>query len=101
MSRYIDADKFLKYADEPSIYDTTDLKDMINEQPTVEVRPIVYGRGKGCEYCENENGFYEQDNNELVSIVGNTMIIKRYDEPDEMLTINYCPMCGRKLEANE
>ena len=32
--RLIDADTFLKYSDKPSIYDTTDLKAMIDEQPS-------------------------------------------------------------------
>ena len=34
MARFIDADLFIKYAEEPSIFDTTDLKAMIDEQPT-------------------------------------------------------------------
>jgi hypothetical protein len=33
--RLIDADEFKEYADRPSIYDTTDLKAMIDEQPTI------------------------------------------------------------------
>lgn len=44
MSKYIDADLFKEYADKPSIYDTTDLKDMINEQPTADVQPIINGK---------------------------------------------------------
>jgi hypothetical protein len=40
--RLIDADEFKKYADEPSIYDTTDLKAMIDEQPTVTETEELY-----------------------------------------------------------
>ena len=42
--RLIDADAFIRYADEPSIFDTTDLKAMIGEQPTIEAVPVVHGR---------------------------------------------------------
>ena len=42
--RLIDADAFIRYADEPSIFDTTDLKAMIGEQPTIEAAPVVHGR---------------------------------------------------------
>ena len=41
--RLIDANAFMKYADAPSIYDTTDLKAMIAEQPTIEAVPVVRG----------------------------------------------------------
>ena len=41
--RKIDADAFVRYADEPSIFDTTDLKAMIEEQPTLpEDQPASY-----------------------------------------------------------
>ena len=48
MSRLIDADEFKRYADKPSIFDTTDLKEMINEQPTVDAVEVV--RCKDCIY---------------------------------------------------
>ena len=34
--RLIDADAFIKYTKEPSIYDMTDVKEMIEDQPTVD-----------------------------------------------------------------
>ena len=37
--RKIDADRFMEYADEPSIFDTTDLKAQIAEQPTLPDQP--------------------------------------------------------------
>ena len=40
--RIIDADEFKEYADKPSIYDTTDLKAMIDEQPTVTGKEGLY-----------------------------------------------------------
>lgn len=52
-------------------------------------------REKGCEYC-NEGKWFEEDG-EGAFIKENYLTIKSYAEPDTIISINYCPMCGRKL----
>ena len=101
MSKYIDADKFLKYADEPSIYDTTDLKDMINEQPTAEVRPIVYGRCKGCEYCNNHRPLLALYTEYSIEVDDRELSVWQGLKCEGTVKISFCPVCGRKFGGKQ
>lgn len=60
---------------------------------------------KGCQYCErdlvNTALGYDLDGEEsaLYCRRGWLQYVDGYNEIEFMIKINYCPMCGRKLEA--
>ena len=60
---------------------------------------------KGCKYCErdlvNTALGYDLDGEEsaLYCRRGWLQYVDGYNEIEFMIKINYCPMCGRKLEA--
>ena len=85
MSRYIDADHLIERATNPygdcwasTGESTSDFVDYINEEPTAEVKPIVYGKWK-----RND-----------VSLVYKCSVCKhaRVSFP-----YPYCPMCGAEM----
>ena len=54
-----------------------------------------------CEYCENQKELKEKEFD--VTIVNNCLVVGNqcscgYDRA--RFNINYCPMCGRKLESD-
>ena len=93
--RLIDADAFIRYADEPSIFDTTDLKAMIGEQPTIEAAPVVHGRWIYHLYAPYGGSYV-------------TMCCSRcyWEIPysEERGSFNrspFCPNCGAKMDEKE
>ncbi len=60
---------------------------------------------KECPYCNSEKPLNTTDNDDWlpdeIFIDGNNLIEDQYEQgPGIVNTINYCPMCGRKLEDN-
>ena len=85
--RLIDADKFSKYADKPSIYDTTDLKAMIDEQPTVNISNNNCGVWDYIDYDSNPKiGNYH------CSVCRSISILNRKEK--------FCSNCGSQMKLN-
>lgn len=49
-----------------------------------------------CVYCLIGKHF--NSDGEPLYVHGNEIVAQAYNEPDNVAKINYCPMCGKKLE---
>ena len=82
MAKYIDADKMLKEY-ERSIYDTTDLAEMLYYMPAADVQEVRHGRW-----------IIDEWNTPNCSVCGCSGIDDYYATP-------YCPHCGAKMDEVE
>lgn len=61
-------------------------------------------RNKGCEYCDTDKykhplGFHSTKELDFgLCIKDGALYAERYDEPDSLAEIDFCPMCGRPLK---
>ena len=57
-----------------------------------------FNRNKNCPYCTQTMPFMSKNGIELRIVYGNQLFTS--DESKQTnITINYCPMCGRKLRG--
>lgn len=96
MSRYIDADHLIKRATNPygdcwstTCEGTPDFVDYINEEPTVEVKPIVYGEWELVDDTFDEMKDYK------CNLCGQLCAMSIYK------MMNFCPNCGAKMRESE
>ena len=97
MSRYIDADHLIQRATNPygdswasTGESTSDFVDYINEEPTADVKPIVYGKWiylydfDGLEICEcNKCGVSQEFDGGIFDV--------------NSRRTNFCPNCGADM----
>ena len=93
MARYIDADamrqEWLENGENEYVYDTNAVLDSIDQQPTIEARPVVRGewdedKYSFCNYCTQCG-----------------LIIERGCIKWKTGELNYCPNCGADLRTKE
>ena len=54
-------------------------------------------KAKGCEYCLTGKHF--MSDGEPIYIFENQIVAQSYNESDNVAEINFCPMCGKRLEV--
>ena len=121
MPRYIDADAFFEKMESAKWYDNLD-RDEVAEELLIEALREKAEREKGCEYCNpNPYGHGEaikqlitQNFNDKAHIhtfvCGNGLHTIAYPSPQDTnlaktyskcKIINYCPVCGKRLEVEQ
>ena len=91
MAKYVDAGKMLEEY-KHSIYDTTDLEEMLNYMPAADVVEVRHGRWikkyRGNYLCSVCGAWYRTTDD-----YGNII--------DGEMTANYCESCGAKMDEVE
>lgn len=85
--RLIDVDAFIEYAKERLDICADDLISMINEQPTVEAKPIVHGEWTHTGYADE----FECSNCKIQMALSD----------DENAHPNFCPNCGARMDGKK
>ncbi len=58
---------------------------------------MILKKQKPCPYCERRVPFLDNDGVEMRLVYGNQLYASVQHSKMAFVTINYCPMCGRKL----
>ena len=112
--RPIDADAmredWLQNGINEHIYDTNAVLDSIDNQPTVDVEPVIhakwiedgyYGKPSVCSHC-GEEVFYTSTFRELTDYDWDENLISLgYEEDREYVLTKWCPNCGAKMDGGE
>ena len=53
-----------------------------------------------CEYCEEYRKPLDKQDNFSVWMLGSDMVV-RHSFGQTLVPVNFCPMCGKKLEASD
>lgn len=93
MDRYISVEKFKEYADKPSVFDTTDLKSMIDEQPTADVVEVVH-----AEWIDRVPYIWSDDHMTMTGNGEGCSVCKWVNKGGVEKYFNYCPNCGAKMD---
>ena len=121
MSRYIDADKILKKIESrigyfnqyypdliENIGELETCEEFINDEPTAEVKPIVYAEWvikktkQRTNYKTAQTGHcYWLHEQYVCSNCGERPLVERADDCADEVLSNYCPNCGAKMKECE
>lgn len=89
MAKYIDADKMLEEY-KHSIYDTTDLAEMLNYMPAADVQEVKHGRWEYVKKRLARGGYVD---------ASECSVCHKIIMPH--LKSNYCPNCGSRMDLGE
>ncbi len=98
MIKYVNADKMLEEY-EHSIYDTTDLAEMLYYMPAADVVEVRHGRWEktGTKRYYNDNDMMYVDFELKCSCCGKLKWMSEQQQPID----NYCPNCGAQMDLEE
>jgi transcription initiation factor IIE alpha subunit len=89
MSRYIDSRHLESQFDEDTLYNGQEVLEVINEEPTADVKSVVHGKWipiiERDDYCDYEQEWYEC----------NRCHVTQYDK------YNFCPSCGADMREED